>query len=217
MGTFFDYLFPPKCCVCECTGAHLCEYCRYDLVESFLTDDGVMLKSPYASISAAKFFAITACRPTPVLRQALHAFKYTHTEELTEIFGEILVTRLKGFRFSRDVCIVPVPLHASRVRERGFNQSLLLARYVAKRLRLKVADILERTRCTFPQAQLSRSDRILNVRGAFALKANVTKLPRVVLLLDDVITTGSTFTSCRDVLIRAGATKVYGLALAHGL
>ena len=214
MSSIFDYFFPPKCCACDCVGWHLCEYCRHDLAKHLLHGNMDLLQDPY---TRGKLFSITACAPNPLLRRVLHAFKYTYTEELLDVLGKVLAERLKQFSLSSSFCIVPVPLHTSRIRERGFNQSALLAKYLAKRTKFAVADILERTRCTFPQAQLSRGDRLNNVQGAFALKKPGTRAPRTILLLDDVITTGSTMSECQRILAGAGAEVVVNIALTHGL
>lgn len=214
MNSIFDYFFPPKCCVCDCTGWHLCEHCRRDLAEHLIDGPVDFLKDPY---TGSKQLTLTSCKPNPLLRHVLHAFKYTYTEELLDVLGKLLVARLKQFKLSPKLQIVPVPLHTSRIRERGFNQSYLLAKYISKCTDFKVADILERTRCTFPQAQLSKSDRLNNVQGAFSLKKPGTRAPQGILLLDDVITTGSTTSECQRVLSDAGAQLIVNVALTHGL
>jgi competence protein ComFC len=171
------------------------------------------------------FPLLTACEPNPILRRTVHAFKYTYNEELLVALGDLLVQRLVGIEFPPDTWIVPVPLHAGRLRERGFNQCLLLARHIAskgqgssiKTTVLHVGDILQRIKITFPQAQLSKSDRLKNVSGAFSLKSNTYSIPKSVILLDDIVTTGSTIIECREVLYRAGVTQVYIMALSHGL
>lgn len=214
MSSIFDYFFPPKCCACDCAGWHLCESCRYDLAKCLIDGPADLLKNPYTE---EKLLTLTACTPTPLLRHVLHSFKYTYTEELLDVLGKLVVARLKQFKLSSKFQIVPVPLHASRIRERGFNQSFLLGKYISRCTDFTMADILQRTRCTFPQAQLSKSDRLKNVQDAFALKKPGTRAPRAILLLDDVITTGSTTAECQRVLYDAGAELIVNVALAHGL
>lgn len=214
MINFFDVLFPPKCCVCDFVGSHLCDCCRYDLAASLLTGPADVLKDPY---DGGKLLTLSACFPNPLLRQVIHTFKYTYNEELLDVLGKVLVARLAQFQFSPNFHIVPVPLHESRVRERGFNQSLLLGQYISVCTGFEVVDILERTRCTFPQAQLSRNDRCKNVQGAFSLKRGNVRVPEVIFLIDDVVTTGSTMSECQSVLYAAGAKVVVSLALTHGL
>lgn len=214
MSAIFDYFFPPKCCVCECVGWHLCEFCRRDLAAYLYHGPADLLPDPYVK---RKLLTLTACTPNSLLRQVIHTFKYTYTEELLDVLGKLLVARLKQFKLSSRFHIVPVPLHKSRVRERGFNQSLLLGRYIAKCTDFTLSDILERTRCTFPQAQLSRKDRLKNVQNAFILKKPDIKAPKAILLLDDVITTGSTMSECQRVLYEAGAELIVNISLTHGL
>lgn len=215
MGSSFDYLFPPACCACNRAGSHLCDSCREELANSLLTDgDGVVLDEPYGR---GKMHILTACRPGSALRHAIHAFKYTYNDELLGVLGETLLARLRQFQLPDDLVIVPAPLHPQRVRERGFNQSLLLGRYIGSRLRRDVSDILERVRATFPQAQLSKTDRVHNVHGAFRVRNTFQKIPANILLLDDVVTTGSTFAESRWTLSQAGAENVFCVALSHGL
>jgi ComF family protein len=111
--------------------------------------------------------------------------------------------------------VVPVPLHPSRRAERGFNQSDLLARDVADALGLALADALERVRPTPSQTGLSPTERTTNVRGAFAARR---ELPgAVVLLVDDVCTTGATLGAAATALRRAGAIRVEALVATRAV
>ena len=115
--------------------------------------------------------------------------------------------------------VIPMPLHASRQRERGYNQAEALARAFAnlQGLRLR-SDLLERTRATEAQTRLSREERRRNVAGAFALTspaAAATISGKHILLVDDVTTTGSTLDAAAEPLRAAGAASVWGLAFAR--
>ena len=118
----------------------------------------------------------------------------------------------------KDVLIVPVPLHPGRLRQRRFNQSALLAKSLEKTAaRPAILDLLERTRATPQQQGLTAKARERNVSGAFRI-ADIwkTKLKnRHVILIDDVLTTGSTLKACARTLKRAGASQVSGLVLAR--
>jgi ComF family protein len=117
---------------------------------------------------------------------------------------------IKGF----DV-VIPVPLHKQRLKERGFNQSLLLAREVARVFGLEVDyRSLKRIRPTRPQVDLKPDERKKNVKGAFDVKSPERVRGRRVLLVDDVFTTGATVSECARVLKKAGA-EVYVLTLAR--
>lgn len=112
--------------------------------------------------------------------------------------------------------IVPVPMHLRRVRRRGFNQAVLLARFAGRSCRRPVAvDALTRARFTKPQTRLSRDDRLRNVRGAFTVGRPEVVSGKAVVLLDDVFTTGTTLSECADALKDAGAAWVGAVTVAR--
>jgi ComF family protein len=114
--------------------------------------------------------------------------------------------------------IIPVPLHPKRLRWRGFNQSVLLARQVSRAYALPIdAFILIRDKETLPQTQLSEEERRKNVRGAFSVRAGGALKAKTILLVDDVYTSGATVNECSRVLTRAGARKVHVLTLARAV
>lgn len=113
--------------------------------------------------------------------------------------------------------IVPVPLHPKKLRERQFNQSEVLASYLAKRLDKKIVkDKVKRIKYTMPQTELKRDERIKNVDGAFLAKDGPDLEGKIILLIDDVFTTGATLHECAKALKNAGAKKVVAFALARG-
>jgi len=113
--------------------------------------------------------------------------------------------------------IVPVPLHSSRLRSRGFNPAQLLARAVARRCRVDADPVaLERLRATPSQTGLDREQRRRNVRGAFRAR-RPSRTPARIWLVDDVVTTGSTLAECARALRRAGAETVVGICAARAL
>ncbi len=115
-----------------------------------------------------------------------------------------------------DGVVVPVPLHKKRLRERGFNQSLAIASYVARTLELPLASsALARIRNTAPQTGLNGTQRNGNVKGAFAANDNKRLKRRTVILVDDVFTTGATANECSRVLKRAGADEILVATLAR--
>lgn len=123
------------------------------------------------------------------------------------LLGELLATELAERGDPPPDCIVPVPLHPLRVRERGFNQSLELARASARRFRIPLlAEGLRRVRHTAPQTRLDARDRRTNLLGAFALGQSLPG--RRVALIDDVVTTGSTVAECARVLRVGGAVEI---------
>ena len=142
---------------------------------------------------------------------AITRFKYTPVPELARPLGELLAREAERFSFDVDA-VVPVPLHVSRLYERGFNQAALLAAPVARGLGVPhLPRALERTRATEKQAELDRSARLRNVASAFRARSRV---PARILLVDDVRTTGATQNACAAALRAAGCTDVRCLVLA---
>jgi ComF family protein len=110
---------------------------------------------------------------------------------------------------------VPVPLHPTRQRERGFNQASLIAELLSAQTSIPARPLLERTRYTTTQTALDRSERMENLHNAFRLRKNGDVRGLRVLLVDDVLTTGSTLNECARVLKRAGAFSVHAATAAR--
>ncbi|MBI5874893.1 MAG: ComF family protein [Deltaproteobacteria bacterium] len=148
-----------------------------------------------------------------VLLEAIHRFKYNGKTSLAKPLIKIIADM-----FPANACglIVPVPLHKTRLKERGFNQSLLLAKGLAKIYNLPIDYLnLKRIRATDHQANLKGKDRLTNVMGAFAVQDKAAFQDKKILLIDDVYTTGATITECSKVLKKAGAKGIDVLTLAR--
>ncbi len=150
-----------------------------------------------------------------IIRLKLRQLKYSDNAGLAEIMGTLAVAAWRKRGWQADV-IVPVPLYESRLKSRGFNQSMLLALIAGERLRLPIEEqALVRTRHTAAQHNLGAEARRRNVQGAFAPGAGIAAVRgKRVILLDDIITTGATMQGCADVLRTAGAAEIYCLAVA---
>lgn len=214
-NVLIEYIFPAYCVSCGNGELFLCNECveliqevslayRVDKCGFFL--DGITVCCDYKS-----------CRE---LQRAIHSFKYQFIHELHVPLGEILSDYLK--RFNRnDYLVCPVPLHKKRLRWRGFNQSLLLARYAGQLTGHTVCELLERVSYSMPQQELTREERIENVRGAFGFVRDEGVIDRSgiegksIILIDDVATTLSTLEECAKVLKEAGFSRVYGIVLAR--
>jgi ComF family protein len=151
------------------------------------------------------------------LRAAIHALKYRGKRRLAARLADELLA-VAGVRdlLSADAVLVPVPLHPRRRRQRGFNQSALLARALGARTGLPVVEALRRRRDTDAQTGLSAAARRANVRGAFVARVPPALLRgRPVVMVDDVVTTGATATACARALAGAGADEIRLLTLAR--
>ena len=148
------------------------------------------------------------------LRKAMHGLKYRGRAVLAEPMGELMAAYWMQHSMPADL-MVPVPLHADRLRERGYNQAALLAREMARRARLVVEEqALVRQRATASQVKLDARQRKENVRDAFHCSGNSLTGKRV-LLIDDVCTTGATLEACAVALYAGGARGVQALTLAR--
>ena len=148
----------------------------------------------------------------------MHDFKYQGFLHLRQPLAAWLAETLDDPRLAgrRIDCIIPVPLHPARERERGFNQAEVLARLLGRQAHLPVRSLLQRIRYTTTQTQFDRAERMQNLAGAFRLRRGGVVRDLRVLLVDDVLTTGSTLSECAEVLKKAGAVSVHAATAARG-
>ena len=153
-----------------------------------------------------------------ILRDLIHQFKYGGQLWVGDLLSDFLKQglrdpRLEGRAFD---AVVPVPLHPLRRREREFNQAEVLSRELARKSKLAFCEALERVRYTVTQTHFDRRRRMRNLRDAFKLRRNAPVQGKDLLLIDDVLTTGSTLDECARVLLTAGARSVRALTVARG-
>jgi ComF family protein len=153
------------------------------------------------------------------LREAIHRWKYEEKIYLSSLFGEWMERGFSQYwKASLFDLLVPVPLHPQRLRERGFNQALLLVRELSHRTGIPYRKrLLEKRERTIPQVHLSGVDREKGVKGVFRLADREEVQGKVILLVDDVYTTGATVNECAKVLIAGGAQRVDVFTLAHAV
>jgi ComF family protein len=203
-------LFPDRCAGCGQPGHLLCSRCRATLrayPRQALALHFAQQPSLLDMVAVGYVFE-------GVLRDAIHSLKYERIRRMAEPLGELLVERTQGDPLQADA-VVPVPLHARRMNERGFNQSELLAAPLARHYGLPLlGHALNRQRDTAHQVGLDARARLDNVREAFVW-THKTPPPARVVLVDDVLTTGATLIACAQALRRAGAHEVRALVLAR--
>jgi len=151
--------------------------------------------------------------------EAVLKLKYGQKTYVADALGPLLTEFVKTRFMSHEPFLtMPVPLHPKRLRERGFNQSLLLARHIAKKLNTELDFLsLTRTKQTVPQTTLSKKDRRKNVQDAFVLGDPHAVRRKNILLVDDVATTGNTLNECARVLALGGAKAVFCVTLARAV
>jgi ComF family protein len=217
VGRLLDAAFPARCAGCGREGRPICDPCLPELRLRADLPAGTPIGLP--SETPSPLLQLEWCAPfTGVVRRALHALKYGGERRLAVPLGSAIADRWRRAGVGADL-IVPVPVHADRARERGYDQAVLLAHQAARELRLPMRPMLERTRSTKAQYQLGHDERATNVRDAFGLtrEDGRARAPadRWVLLVDDVVTTGSTLASCAETLLVAGAVAVSAITVAR--
>jgi ComF family protein len=154
-----------------------------------------------------------------IIIEAIHKFKYSRNITIGDALGSCMADfSFPDFDYSEYSLLIPVPLHIKRLRERGFNQSLLLARKLGRKHRLPVNfSLLKRHKFTLTQTGLNKTEREKNIKGAFIVEDRQEISGKSIILIDDVYTTGGTINECAKVLLKAGAEKVAALTLARAL
>jgi ComF family protein len=155
------------------------------------------------------------------LRGLTHLLKYDGVLPAAPVLGHLLAEAIGQLERNDDAkpLLVPVPLHSSKRGERGFNQAELIVRSARKQLpqQLEVAPLLKRQRATHSQVGLTREERITNMRDAFRVTDPTRVKGRTVIVVDDVMTTGTTVSECARVLKKAGAERVWAATVARTL
>ena len=225
-----DFLFPKLCLNCGSLGSYICLKCHKKL--SYLDYDYCI----YCSKPSFMGFTHPVCQRSngidglisiyyynDTLKSIIKNIKYRLVKEalyelLQNLNPEILINKLSYFNEKKkDYLFNPLPLHKIRLNERGFNQAEVITDFLAKISQMPKINLLERTKSTPSQAQLkSRKLRYLNVHGVFSVKADHTPLSKNIILVDDLVTTGSTLKAAATVLKKTGVGKVYALTLARG-
>jgi len=219
-----DFIYPPHCIACS-VGEHssqthlLCQACLDSLHDEPLPPQ-FDLAGQLSERGVKPFFdeSYAAWSFSERVQKLVHAMKYEAKSSMARVLARGICERidLNNHASLSDVVLAPVPMHPRRRRERGYNQSELLAEEMAGVLGMPLnTKALRRARDTEQQALLSAEERHSNVKGAFAIRPPDFFKSKNVLLIDDVLTTGSTVNACAEALKAAGAVRVLVLAVAR--
>ncbi|MDA0986444.1 MAG: ComF family protein [Bacteroidetes bacterium] len=162
------------------------------------------------------FYGLYYFENNGVLQKLLHQLKYENRKFIAEIFGDLIGNEIKENKlFEDNKLIIPIPLNKIKERERGYNQSLILAKRVSKILGINTLDnILFRKKYTKTQTQLNLQERKENIKDAFEVRNNELIKNQNIILVDDVITSGSTIEEAAKCLKNNGANKVISFSIA---
>ncbi len=213
-----DLLFTPRCVQCQREGSYVCNRCLakvrglsggYQPAGTITTASGACITERIAIDGVHAPFAMEG-----VVREAIHQLKYQGLRAIAPTLAEMMTNHLRGTGVRADA-LVPVPLHARRLRQRGYNQAELLASHIARETGLPLrTDLLERREYLGPQARSgSQAERWAHVRNAFSGRPAASGLR--ILLIDDVCTTGATLNACALALRDSWAASIAGLTCAR--
>jgi ComF family protein len=219
LAAVLDLLFPPNCPECQQVLPELGQWCpnclkKYQLDLILEGEDQELLYLDYITVLADYRGAV---------RRLLQNIKFRHERAAAVYLHQLLPQFLVELTLSPGMtsnladwvtAVVPVPIHADRLQERGYNQTSLIFREWVARQGLTWQDVLERVKPTAPQYQLNPGERRANIKGAFRVTRPELVKDQHILLVDDIFTSGMTLDECSHVLRAAGATGVYGLVLA---
>ncbi|MDD5341375.1 MAG: ComF family protein [Patescibacteria group bacterium] len=230
-NVILDLIFPRECIGCGTEGSYLCGDCqrKIKINRNFYC---VVCKKPThlpricedcGKEYRLKAVFVAADYNDKALHDLIHLLKYKFIEEASSGLGEIVINYLEqnkifqNFDFGPDNTVfVPVPLHRKRFLNRGFNQSDLIANHLSEFYKIPKKVLISRIRNTQSQVELKKSERRENVRDAFILSADKSfDKNKKIILVDDVVTTGSTLNECAKVFLKEGFVDVYGLVVAQ--
>ncbi len=221
-----DLLFPKFCVGCRRVGAYICKFCFDKIVFNQSSCPICRRMSlggkthPYCQTRYGLDGLICPTLFGPITRDLIHQLKYRLVSDLTKCIADLFFTwpatneQLTNL-ISENTVLVPVPLHQKREKWRGFNQSQIIAGELSRRTGIKVFELLVRLVNTRPQVELSGKSRVKNVAGVFAIRNGIGLKDKTCLLVDDLLTTGSTMRECAKVLKKAGARRVWAMAVVR--
>lgn len=218
-----DFILPPRCVSCGKSATMLCADCLAlikfveepicDICGEPLVYKGLCARCLKQPLSILKIRAATYFGGS--IPKIIHQLKYHNMFAVSETLGALMVQRWHIWFETMDI-VIPIPLHPKRLKERGYNQSTLLARPLADYLQIPLNErIMQRTQYTQPQATLTAQERQANVQNAFQVSNSDELIDKHILLVDDVCTTGATLSAAAQILLNKGAATVSAYCLAR--
>ncbi len=210
-----NFIYPPYCLICQFplkeSDRLICENCWQELPK---IDENLDVFNEIGSRLADEIFfseAISIWEFNPQVQTIIHHLKYQGFKVLANRIGIFMADRIKKMSLSiNNTILIPVPLHKTRIRERGYNQSALLCQVIASETSFVYnEEILKRIRYTQSQTKLNTVERAKNVENAFKVFSSNEIKNKLIVLVDDIITTGSTMNACAKELMNKGASAVY--------
>ncbi len=217
LHTVLNFIYPPICLLCRHKHEQASMICP-DCIKTLNDQAECTFKnhpSDFYHIEGELYFdgVYYFWEYTPEIQHLIHHLKYQEASKIGELFGRLMAARFVPEN-SLDV-IVPVPLHKTRQRERGFNQSELVAAELSKSLHVKMApNLLKRIAYTQTQTRLSARERQLSLKNVFVLSDSEIS-GKTILIVDDLITTGATINACAKILKEGGCHQVFGCSIVR--
>lgn len=206
-----EYIFLPSCGICKKLGeGYLCKNCGKELEKYKLETIECEKINKYI---VEKFYIF---KYLGIVRNMIIEYKFNDKPYLYRMFCKIIVEDKKTCEFLKNYdIIIPVPVHKKRKRKRGYNQSELISKEVAKRLDLKIySDILIKINNNKMQSKLNKKERMINVKNVYKIINDEKIINKNVIIFDDIYTTGATVNECINLLTKAKVNKIGVLVLA---
>ena len=216
LSDFFALFFPDYCFGCQGGLVHgeeiLCTKCIAELprLDYYKLDDNPITNRYVGRLSIKHGWALLKFQKSGIVQNLLHELKYNNHPEIGIKLGKILAGSLRQNNVGSDIdLIIPVPLHKNRLRVRGYNQSTMISKGISDVLNAPLEDTaMIRLSATKTQTKKSKIDRWENVSQVFQVEKPERIYGKRILLVDDVITTGSTLEACAQKLLAAGASEI---------
>ena len=211
INKFFDFLLPPECLGCKKEGSFLCKNCLKNIKNE---------KNGYFSSKNIKKIYFLSPWSNKIIEKAVKKLKFRYSKRVAHDFKPFFENKLNKINFADNAIFVPVPLHKTRLNQRGFNQSKILADLFVEIKNIPVENnLIYRNRNTFPQSKLKGKERTENLKNCISInEKKLTKINKniTIYLIDDVVVTCSTLEECAKPLKKAGFKNISAIVFAKG-